>query len=217
MSVLIAGIHGNSEMPNILKINWDKIRADYVLGTDYPSFDELAKRYNISKPVILEKANDVNDSINRGRTWLQQREDYIAKKQEIQKDVAVNEAKNLVKNFVKVLNNMGLKAFKIINRELDYIDKIQANEIATGKPLSMRKQVKMSDITKIVDVLQKIAGGEGAKEIIVKLELAGRAADKKNVSLSELSDEDFENLDRQIQRGGTDITDADFEVVGEDG
>ena len=206
-------------MPNLLSssINWDKIRAEYVLGTDYPSFDELAKRHGISKPTILSKANDLNDPVNRGKSWLQQREEYVAKKQEIQQDVAVNEAKNSVKNFVKVLNNMGLKAFKIINRELDYIDRIQTEEIASGKPLSMRKQVKMSDITKIVDVLQKIAGGDGAKEIIVKLELAGRAADKKNVSLSELSDEDFENLDRQIQRGGTDITDADFEVVDEDG
>lgn len=206
-------------MPNLLSsnINWDKIRAEYVLGTDYPSFDELAKRHGISKPTILAKANDLSDPVNRGKSWLQQREEYVAKKQEVQQDVAVNEAKNSVKNFIKVLNNMGLKAFKIINRELDYIDKIQADEIATGKPLSMRKQVKMSDITKIVEVLQKIAGGDGAKEMIVKLELAGQAANKKKISLAELSDEDFNNLDRQIQNGGTGITDADFEVVGEDG
>jgi dsDNA-specific endonuclease/ATPase MutS2 len=204
-------------MSNIKQINWDRIRADYVLGTDYPSFDELAKRHDVSKPTILAKANDLNDSVNRGKTWLQQREEHIAKKQEIQQDVAVNEAKNSIKNFVKVLNNMGLKAFKIVNRELDYIDKIQAEEIATGKPLSMRKQVKMSDITKIVDVLQKIAGTEGAKEIVVKLELAGKTADQKKVSLTELSDEDFARLDRQIQGGGAGAIDAEFEVVEKDG
>lgn len=203
-------------MPNIKKINWDIIRADYVLGTDYPSFDELAKRHGISKPTILAKANDLNDQINRGKTWLQQREEYIAKKQEVQQDVAVNEAKRSVKNFVRVLNNMGLKAFKIVNRELDYIDKVQADDLAAGQPLSMRKQVKMSDITKIVEVLQKIAGGEGVREIIVKLEMAESAAQRKNVRLSDLSDEDFENLDRQIQRGGNggaEVTDVDFEVV----
>jgi hypothetical protein len=198
-------------MPNYKEINWDKIRADYVLGTDYPSFDELAKRHGISKPLILAKANDVSDPINRGKTWLQQRQEYIVKKQDIQQDVAMTEAKNFVRNFVRVLNNMGLKAFRIVNRELDYIDRVQEEEIKEGKPLSMRKQVKMSDITKIVEVLQKIAGGDGARDIFVKLELAGKVAEQKQIGLSELSDEDFDKLDKQIQNGG--IVDAEFEAL----
>ena len=198
-------------MPNYKEINWDKIRADYVLGTDYPSFDELAKRHGISKPLILAKANDVSDPINRGKTWLQQRQEYIVKKQDIQQDVAMTEAKNFVRNFVRVLNNMGLKAFRIVNRELDYIDRVQEEEIKEGKPLSMRKQVKMSDITKIVEVLQKIAGGDGARDIFVKLELAGKVAEQKQIGQSELSDEDFDKLDKQIQNGG--IVDAEFEAL----
>ena len=198
-------------MPNYKEINWDKIRADYVLGTDYPSFDELAKRHGISKPLILAKANDVSDPINRGKTWLQQRQEYIVKKQDIQQDVAMTEAKNFVRNFVRVLNNMGLKAFRIVNRELDYIDRVQEEEIKEGKPLSMRKQVKMSDITKIVEVLQKIAGGDGARDIFVKLELAGKVAEQKQIGLSELSAEDFDKLDKQIQNGG--IVDAEFEAL----
>lgn len=201
-------------MPNIKQINWDKIRADYVLGTDYPSFDELARRHDVSKPTILAKANDLDDPINRGKSWIQQREEYVARKQEIQQDVAVVEAKETVKKFVKVLNNVGLKAFKIINRELDYIDKVQAEEIATGKPLSMRKQFKISDITKIVDVLQKIAGSDGARDIVVKLNLVGKSG---KVNLTDLTDEELEELDRQVKSGGTQPVDAEFEVMEDNG
>lgn len=204
-------------MSNIKQINWDTIRADYVLGTDYPSFDELARRHGISKPLILAKANDLSDPINRGKTWIQQREAHVARKQEIQQDVATNEARNSVKNFIKVLNNMGLKAFKIINRELDYIDSIQTEDLAKGRPLSMRKQVKMSDITKIVDVLQKIAGGEGTKDILVKIELANKEAARKKVALADLSDDEFSEIDRQIQSGGAGMIEADYDVVKNDG
>lgn len=192
-------------MANIKTINWDKIRADYVLSPNYPSFDEIAKKHGISKPLILSKANDLNDPINRGKSWIQQRQAYVEKKQQIQEDIATSEAKSSVKNFVKVLNNMGLKAFKIINRELDYIDKVQADDIDNNRPLSMRKQVKMSDITKIVDVLQKIAGGEGAKEILVKLELANKQANNRSVKLQELSDEDFKQVEYQINNGGAQV------------
>ena len=203
-------------MPNIKTINWDEVRADYVLNPAYPSFDEIAAKHKLSKPLILAKANDLNDPINRGKTWVQQRADYAARKQQVQEDVAVSEAKSSVKNFVKVLNNMGLKAFKLINRELDYIDKVQSEEIAAGKPLSIRKQVKISDITKIVDVLQKIAGGDGAKDILVRLELAGKAADDKHVKLADLSDDDFKKLERQIKTGGVQAIDAEFEEVASD-
>jgi 23S rRNA G2069 N7-methylase RlmK/C1962 C5-methylase RlmI len=200
-------------MANIKTIDWDKIRADYVLNPSYPSFDEIAKIHGISKPLILSKANDLNDPINRGKSWIQQRQSYIEKKQQIQEDIATSEAKSSVKNFVKVLNNMGLKAFKIINRELDYIDKVQADDMANNRPLSMRKQVKMSDITKIVDVLQKIAGGEGAKEILVKLELANKQADNRSVKLQELSDEDFKQVEYQIKNGGAQAIETDYEEV----
>ena len=202
-------------MSNIKTINWDEIRADYVLNPNYPSFDELAKKYGISKPMILSKANDLEDAVNKGKTWIQQRESYVERKQQVQEDAVINEAKNSVKNFVKVLNNMGLKAFKIVNRELDYIDKVQAQEIAEGRPLSLRKQAKMSDVTKIVEVLQKIAGGEGTKEVLVKVELAGRRADQKEIKLSELSDDDFLQIERQVASGGMQAIDTEFEEVEE--
>lgn len=203
-------------MSNIKRVDWDKIRADYVLGTDYPSFDELSRRHGVAKPLILQKANDLEDSVNRGKTWLQQRQAYIEKKQQLQEDIAVNEAKIAVKGFVKVLNNMGLKAFRIINRELDYIDSEQQKGIDQGKPFSIRKHVKMSDITKIVEVLQKIAGGDGTREMLVRLEIAGQKAEKKQVKLQDLSDEELDQVDRQVKSGGTlQPIDTEFEVVEE--
>ena len=156
-------------MSNYKEINWDKIRGDYVLGTDYPSFDELSKRYNISKPLLIAKANDISDPINKGKTWIEQRQSHIDRKQQIQEDVAITEAKAAVKTFVKVLNNIGLKAFKVINRQLDQIDKDQQEAINNNKPFNLNKHVKISDITKIVEVLHKISGAEGSHEMLLKL------------------------------------------------
>jgi hypothetical protein len=202
-------------MPNIKQIDWDKIRADYVLGTDYPSFDELSKRYNLAKPTILAKANNLDDPVNRGKTWIQQRQTYIEKKQQLQEDVAVNEAKKSVAMFVKVLNNVGLRAFKIINRDLEFIDKEQAEAINKGNRYPIHKVIKISDITKIVEVLHKLSGSE-SKELLVKLELAGKKAEDNRVRLQDLSDEELDQVDRQVKSGGIlQPIDTEFEVVEE--
>jgi hypothetical protein len=201
-------------MSNIKQYNWDVIRADYVMGTDYPSFDEIAKRHNVSKPVLIAKANDLEDPINRGKSWVQQRNDFIQKKQSIQEDVAVNEAKKSVAMFVKVLNNVGLRAFKIINRDLEFIDKEQAEAIDKGNRYPIHKVIKISDITKIVEVLHKLSGSE-SKELLVKLELAGKKAEDNRVRLQDLSDEELEQVDRQVKSGGVQPIDTEFEVVEE--
>lgn len=201
-------------MSNIKQYNWDVIRADYVMGTDYPSFDEIAKRHNVSKPVLIAKANDLEDPINRGKSWVQQRNDFIQKKQSIQEDVAVNEAKKSVAMFVKVLNNVGLRAFKIINRDLEFIDKEQAEAINKGNRYPIHKVIKISDITKIVEVLHKLSGSE-SKELLVKLELAGKKAESNRVRLQDLSDEELDQVDRQVKSGGVQPIDTEFEVVEE--
>lgn len=201
-------------MSNIKQYNWDVIRADYVMGTDYPSFDELAKRHKVSKPVLIAKANDLEDPINRGKSWVQQRNDFIQKKQSIQEDVAVNEAKKSVAMFVKVLNNVGLRAFKIINRDLEFIDKEQAEAINKGNRYPIHKVIKISDITKIVEVLHKLSGSE-SKELLVKLELAGKKAEDNRVRLQDLSDEELEQVDRQVKSGGVQPIDTEFEVIEE--
>lgn len=201
-------------MSNIKQYNWDVIRADYVMGTDYPSFDELAKRHKVSKPVLIAKANDLEDPINRGKSWAQQRNDFIQKKQSIQEDVAVNEAKKSVAMFVKVLNNVGLRAFKIINRDLEFIDKEQAEAINKGNRYPIHKVIKISDITKIVEVLHKLSGSE-SKELLVKLELAGKKAEDNRVRLQDLSDEELDQVDRQVKSGGVQPIDTEFEVVEE--
>lgn len=195
-------------MPNIKEINWDTIRADYVLGTDYPTFDELAKRHNVNKPLIISKANDLNDPINRGKSWVQQRQDYIAKKQNVQQDVAINEAKKAVGNFVKMLNNVGMRSFKLISKELEQLEKDQKDALDNGKPFSVRKFVKISDLTKMAAVLYKLSGSE-SKELLVKLEFAGRESDKRNISLQDLSDEQLADLDRQVATGGAKMIESD--------
>ena len=112
-------------MPNIKEINWDVIRADYVMDASYPSYDELCRKYGISKPLLIEKANDRNDVINQGFTWIEQREKFTKKKQSVAEDVAITQAKKHINNYIKILNNIGFKSFTILTRELDWIEKQQ--------------------------------------------------------------------------------------------
>lgn len=201
-------------MSNFKEINWDKIRADYVMGVDYPSYDELSKRYNVSKPLIIAKANDTEDAINRGKTWMQQRDDFIQKKQSVQQDAAVQEAKAAVKTFIKVLNNVGLKAFKVIDRELDYLSKMQDDAINNKEHFPIKKFVRISDIAKIAEVLHKLSGAESSREMLIKLQVAQDVAGKKNINLQDLTDEEFEQIDQQVKRGGVPLI---VDQSGEDG
>lgn len=204
-------------MSNVSVINWDKIRADYVMGTDYPTFDELSKRHKISKPLIIEKANDLQDAINRGKSWVQQRADFIEKKQTIQQDVAVEEAKSAVKNFVKILNNVGLKSFRLINRELDFLDKQQMDAIVQGKHYDVRKYVRLSDLTKIAEVLYKLSGAESSREMLVRLDLVNTKLGKDDkVELKDLSDEQLYEIEMQMKNGGSQIIDQSEEQNGTD-
>lgn len=195
-------------MSNVKKINWDIIRAEYVMGTDYPSFDTLAKRHGINKPLLIHKANDLDDPVNRGKPWIQQRREFVEKKQTIQETVANEEAKKSVSNLVKILNNVSLKAFQIINRELDFVNKEQKKAHEEGKPYSIRNVVRISDLAKIADTLYKLSGSE-SKELLVKLQLAGNQATKKGVSLQDLSDEELAEVERQMKTGGATMIDLD--------
>jgi CTP synthase (UTP-ammonia lyase) len=116
--------------------------------------------------------------------------------------------------FVKVLNNVGLRAFKIINRDLEFIDKEQSEAINKGNRYPIHKVIKISDITKIVEVLHKLSGSE-SKELLVKLELAGKKAEDNRVRLQDLSDEELDQVDRQVKSGGVQPIDTEFEVVEE--
>lgn len=202
-------------MSNYKEINWDVIRADYVMNPSYPSFDEICKRHGVSKPTVISKANDVSDSINRGLTWSQQREKYVQKKQSVQEDAAVNEAKKAIAVYVKVLNNVGLKAFKLIDKELDYLSREQDDALAKNQHFPIRKYVKINDITKIAEVLHKLSGSE-SKELLVKLELAGKKAEDNKIRLQDLSDEELDQVDRQVKSGRTlQPIDTEFEVIEE--
>jgi hypothetical protein len=190
-------------MPNYKEINWDTIRADYVMNPAYPSYDDICKKHDISKPILIAKANDRDDGLNRGLTWTEQRERYVKKKQSVQEDVAVSEAKKAIATYIKVLNNIGLKAFKLIDKELDYLSKEQDNAIEDKKHYPIGKHVKISDLTKIADVLYKMSNKGRAREILVKLELAEKKAKEKGVTnLSDLTDAEFEVIEQQVKSGG---------------
>jgi hypothetical protein len=182
-------------------INWDVIRSAYVLGSDYPSFDTIAKRFDIPKPLLIAKANDRADPINRGMTWLEQRDNHIDKKQKLQEDVAENEAKKSMAVIVKSLNGITVRAFKLLIRELDQLLKEQDEAIANKRPIPITRAVKMNDLSKLADTMYRLTGAAGAKEMVVKLQLA-QAEHRDVSSLRDLSDEELLEAKTQIRNGG---------------
>jgi len=190
-------------MPNYKEINWDVIRADYVMDASYPSYDELCRKYGISKPLLIEKANDRNDVINQGFTWIEQREKFTKKKQSVAEDVAITQAKKHINNYIKILNNIGFKSFTILTRELDWIEKQQKKAEEAGGHFSIKGYLKVGDIVKVAEALYKLSGTEGAKELTVKLELAGKQAEKGGYRLQDLTDEELAETDLRIKGGKT--------------
>lgn len=182
-------------------INWDSIRSAYVLGTDYPSFDTIAKRYNVAKSLLIAKANDKSDPINRGLTWLEQRNNHIDKKQKIQEDVAENEAKKSMSVIVRSLNGVTVRAFKLLIRELDQLLKEQDDAIARNEPVPITRAVKLNDLSKLADTMYRLTGATGAKEMVVRLQVA-QAENKDVSSLRDLSDAQLLEAEMQIRNGG---------------
>lgn len=174
--------------------NWDKIRGDYVLNPNYPTFDELAKKYGVSKPVLIAKASDLDDPINNGLTWVQQRQRHVQRKQDAVEDVAVREARSAIRKSVKVLHNILMKSFVIVDRELNQIDAEQRAAIAKNKPVSKSKYVKLNDLTRMMDILNKLSETNTSKEMTIKLQMQ----DNAKRTLEDLDDDELAMLEREV-------------------
>lgn len=198
-------------MKEVIQIDWEVIRLAYVMGRDYPSFDELAKRYKVSKPLIIEKANNREHPENMGSTWMEQRSRYIQRKQDMQTNLAQEEAKRSVAAIVKGMDGIIIRSLRIILRELDSIIKLQEEAIRDKKPIPITKAVKISDITRLAETMSKISGDKGAKELVVKLQVAEKQS-RDIESLEDLTDEELQQLRNQIEFGA-DAVDTGFEVV----
>ena len=195
-------------MPNYKEINWDIIRAEYVMSVEYPSIDDLCKKYEVSKPLVIQKSNDREDAINNGKTWQEQRKEFIDKKRNSEENEALAQSKKMIKAVVTELNDIGLKAFKLVSRDLDTLLRLQQEAIDNGEIFPVQKYVRLADVAKIAESLHKLTGSQGAKEMVLRLEVGN----KNQKSLSDLSDEELERIDYQAKTG-IEITDTEYEVV----
>jgi len=197
-------------MPNYKEINWDIIRAEYVMSVEYPSIDDLCKKYEVSKPLVIQKSNDREDAINNGKTWQEQRKEFIDKKRNSEENEALAQSKKMIKAVVTELNDIGLKAFKLVSRDLDTLLRLQQEAIDNGEIFPVQKYVRLADVAKIAESLHKLTGSQGAKEMVLRLEVGN----KNQKSLSDLSDEELAKIDYQAKTG-MDITDTEYEIIDE--
>jgi hypothetical protein len=195
-------------MPNYKEINWDIIRAEYVMSVEYPSIDDLCKKYDVSKPLVIQKSNDREDAVNNGKTWQEQRKEFIDKKRNSEENEALAQSKKMIKAVVTELNDIGLKAFKLVSRDLDTLLRLQQEAIDNGEIFPVQKYVRLGDVAKIAESLHKLTGSQGAKEMVLRLEVGN----KNQKSLSDLSDEELAKIDYQAKTG-MDITDTEYEIV----
>lgn len=197
-------------MSKSVSVNWENIRLSYVMGRDYPSFDELSKRFKVSKPLIIQRANDRENPDNNGTTWMEQRSRYIQGKQDLQTNIAQEEAKKSVAAIVKGMDGIVMRSLRIIIRELDAIIKLQDEALNEGRPVPIMKAVKIADVTRLAEMMSKLSGSKGAKELVVKLQVAEKQG-RDIESLEDLTDSELEQLRTQIEYG-TDAVDAEFEI-----
>ena len=63
------------------------------------------------------------------------------------------------------------------------------------------RSVKLNDLSKLADTMYRLTGAAGAKEMVVKLQLA-QAEHRDISSLRDLSDEELLEAKMQIRNGG---------------
>jgi carbamoylphosphate synthase small subunit len=114
----------------------------------------------------------------------------------------------MIKAVVREMNNIGLKAFKLVSRDLDELLRLQQQAIDSKEDFNVQRYVRLADVSKIAESLHKLTGSSGAKEMVLRLEVG-----EKQKSLSDLSDEELARIDYQAQTGQADVTDAEYEVV----
>lgn len=186
-------------MANIKEIDWDKIRAYYVTSQSYPSYNDCAKKFGISKTLIINVANDKEHSINQGKTWLQQRNSFAKKKQTLTDKVASDMHKNVVAGVVKEMDAITKKAFQLVSKDLDEMLEEQKRCIAAGEKYNVNRYIRISDVAKLAETMIRIttpeSKNEGSRKLVVEFK------DSRVNSLEDLSDDELEQLEYQAETG----------------
>lgn len=186
-------------MANIKEIDWDKIRAYYVTSQSYPSYNDCAKKFGISKTLIINVANDKEHSINQGKTWLQQRNSFAKKKQTLTDKVASDMHKNVVAGVVKEMDAITKKAFQLVSKDLDEMLEEQKRCIDAGEKYNVNRYIRISDVAKLAETMIRIttpeSKNEGNRKLVVEFK------DSRVNSLEDLSDDELEQLEYQAETG----------------
>lgn len=186
-------------MANIKEIDWDKIRAYYVTSQSYPSYNDCAKKFGISKTLIINVANDKEHSINQGKTWLQQRNSFAKKKQTLTDKVASDMHKNVVAGVVKEMDAITKKAFQLVSKDLDEMLEEQKRCIDAGEKYNVNRYIRISDVAKLAETMIRIttpeSKNEGSRKLVVEFK------DSRVNSLEDLSDDELEQLEYQAETG----------------
>lgn len=187
-------------------INWDKIRLEYVSSSEYPSFDTLSKKYKVSKPVLINAANDRERDFNLGMTWAEARKNLTEKKHKISDSAAIESHKKIVDSVSTDLESMLGKLIKLTSDYLDDITKERLRMQKDGKMFNLGRHIKISDVIKTMETLVKITAPDSKQVTPINITFDGGQGNKP-ASLEELSDEELEQLEYQVESEG-EIIDA---------
>lgn len=77
----------------------------------------------------------------------------------------------MIKRVVNELNDISLKAFKLVSNDLDTLLRLQQEAADAGGLFPVQKYVRIGDVAKIAESLHKLTGSQGAKEMVLRLEV----------------------------------------------
>lgn len=181
-------------------IDWVKIRAEYVMRGDMPSFDTLCAEHHISKPLIIQKAGDRNDELNNGKTWIEARDIFHHKNEAEMQDAVIANSRKYVDTYMKMINNLGVKAFKLLDKDLDRLLVLQEQD----KDFQIKKHIRLGDFAKLADSMYRLTGAGASKELVINLPGVR--------SLRDLTDSELKDARRQML-GGAPAVDPDREIM----
>lgn len=181
-------------------INWDRIRLEYVSSSEYPSFDTLSKKYDVSKPLLIDAANDRERDFNLGMTWAEARKNLIQKKHEISDSAAIESHKKIVTRVSTDLEDVLGKLVRLTSDYLDDVLKEQIKSKQNGELFNLGKHVRLPDVIKTMETLIKITAPDSKQVTPINIVFEGQT--NKPQSLEDLSDEELEHLEYKVESEG---------------
>lgn len=187
-------------MANIKTVDWEELKNFYVMSNKFPSYDEVAKKYGISKPLVMSFANNRDEVINQGKTWIELRAEFRDDKSSKSDSEEALERKAQTKKSISVMRQVQDGMFELISEDLSQLFELQQEAKANGQRFDITKYVRISDFIKLSETIDSMSKPKQNQSAPISITF--KESEKKQ--LEDMTDDELRKLEFQV---GTEIDD----------